>query len=979
MKLKSLWPLAFGKFHASEPIILEDGLNIITGDNESGKSTLAAFILGMLYGFKKEGRTRVYRTPEFDRYKPWEGQEYRGIMVYEAGGRVYRVERWFEPDITKIYDDVTGEEITHEFVQDSRKEYNFAQLHLGLSAKEFRNTIWIGQLGSGQDGDLGLEIQGKLENILQGTEDDLSFTKALAVLNVERAKIKTPRSARAKLDVVLEQKAELTRELEEAREREAQVRKVMVELRRLRQEEAALARKAEEASRQVDCIRAFLLRKVVSQARELKQEITGLEHTLSRLEWAQQLPHNIKQDLQQLVHSKQDLEARINEVRAELMNLEAKKQALTEELGQYDRVLSTGLTQEQVSGMYSKYLTCKAGAGRSERYANEARRMLRRLEQQAADMGHLSDAEAALAEAEKLQEIVVLSEREKSKLDVELEQAKAGLAQADVRGAGGWLYALSLGVLGIAIALTIVGLPLAVPAFAIAVVVFGIGSYTRKKALDVRFQAEEVYNQAAAMVEAQEKRIAQAKAELYDFLELYGATSVEELRRRFHKVSEFHTRLLNAKEQYDLAHRYWYESSQEFSATERELMSVLMKTGCLAPGQAVTEAAVDMLRAKLKQAAAIQGEIGNVERRVKEFEGVLSKLRARQEQLKQAETRLLEAAGVATLQELHDKIAAHEEYEDTLKALGHLKEKLSAVLAGRDLGDLEAELDKLEQAIGGDTMAGLAGELVGSGLGSGLGSGSGLDLGSGVGSALGSGPGLGSGGLDGGFTADSVSEKDYQEAQRHLSQLRSELGRLRERKASLEKEAYLRQREGRPVYSIEEDLARVSEVERELIQDKAALDLALETLEDLSRNLRREFAPLLNERTGEILKQITQGKYYETRISPDLEMSVIHPGHKSQTPIANLSCGTVDQCYFALRVAVAELIVNKDSFPFFLDDSFVQYDDKRLEGALKIVSELSKRHQILLFSCHGREQAVAEKLGIRCNLVDLNRLGETMG
>ena len=104
----------------------------------------------------------------------------------------------------------------------------------------------------------------------------------------------------------------------------------MVELRRLRQEEAALARKAEEASRQVDCIRAFLLRKVVSQARELKQEITGLEHTLSRLEWAQQLPHNIKQDLQQLVHSKQDLEARINEVRAELMN-EAKKQALTEE------------------------------------------------------------------------------------------------------------------------------------------------------------------------------------------------------------------------------------------------------------------------------------------------------------------------------------------------------------------------------------------------------------------------------------------------------------------------------------------------------------------------------------------------------------------------------------------------------------------------------------------------------------------------
>lgn len=54
--------------------------------------------------------------------------------------------------------------------------------------------------------------------------------------------------------------------------------------------------------------------------------------------------------------------------------------------------------------------------------------------------------------------------------------------------------------------------------------------------------------------------------------------------------------------------------------------------------------------------------------------------------------------------------------------------------------------------------------------------------------------------------------------------------------------------------------------------------------------------------------------------------------------MASLSCGTVDQCYFALRVAVAESIVNSDSFPFFLDDSFVQYDDKRLEGVLEIVS-----------------------------------------
>ena len=126
--------------------------------------------------------------------------------------------------------------------------------------------------------------------------------------------------------------------------------------------------------------------------------------------------------------------------------------------------------------------------------------------------------------------------------------------------------------------------------------------------------------------------------------------------------------------------------------------------------------------------------------------------------------------------------------------------------------------------------------------------------------------------------------------------------------------------------------------EKRLSEDRDALELAVGTLEDLSRNLRREFAPALNERVGEILKEITGGRYLDVRVSPDLEMSVIHPGGKKQTPIAALSGGTIDQCYFALRVAIAELIVNKEEFPFFLDDSFVQYDDKRLEGALGTIS-----------------------------------------
>ena len=208
MKIKTLTPSAFGKFHASSPIEFSDGLNIVRGDNEAGKSTLQSFILGMFYGFKKEGKTRISRHPEYERYRPWTGSDYRGTMTYEEGGRTYRIERSFDPDLTRVFDDNTGEDITHLFSQDSRKEYDFAHRHFGLSAKEFRNTVWIGQLGSPQEPGLGAETRAAGEHS-PGRFRGRAACQALSVLADERAKIKAPRSVKAKLDIIQREIADL--------------------------------------------------------------------------------------------------------------------------------------------------------------------------------------------------------------------------------------------------------------------------------------------------------------------------------------------------------------------------------------------------------------------------------------------------------------------------------------------------------------------------------------------------------------------------------------------------------------------------------------------------------------------------------------------------------------------------------------------------------------------------------------------------
>ena len=52
MKIRELIIKNFGKF-SNQDILLDDGINILYGENESGKSTLHAFIRGMLFGMER--------------------------------------------------------------------------------------------------------------------------------------------------------------------------------------------------------------------------------------------------------------------------------------------------------------------------------------------------------------------------------------------------------------------------------------------------------------------------------------------------------------------------------------------------------------------------------------------------------------------------------------------------------------------------------------------------------------------------------------------------------------------------------------------------------------------------------------------------------------------------------------------------------------------------------------------------------------
>lgn len=154
-----------------------------------------------------------------------------------------------------------------------------------------------------------------------------------------------------------------------------------------------------------------------------------------------------------------------------------------------------------------------------------------------------------------------------------------------------------------------------------------------------------------------------------------------------------------------------------------------------------------------------------------------------------------------------------------------------------------------------------------------------------------------------------------------------------------------------------DELGKNDEYTQKLENQKLALELAAERLLDLSTDVRAELSVSLNEKASEILKEITGGKYEMLLIDDRLKMSLY--SHQRRVTLEQVSRGTIEQIYFALRMAASE-ILHEEEYPVILDDTFVYYDDVRLENTLRWLSKNKK--QVLIFTCQKREQEILEKI-----------------
>ena len=291
----------FGKLD-HRAITFENGLNIIEAPNESGKSTLLAFLRVMLYGFPARERGAF---ADKNRYTPWSLAPMQGTLELTCRSGDLTLTR----DTVRAGDPMgrfsavytgSGEAIPFLTAEDA------GEALLGVPREVYERSAFIRQ--SGLTVDASAELERRIAALITTSEEGASYTDAVKALKKQLNERKYNKSGR--IPVLEAEIDDLTRSLDELGQFEARKRETESSLSALDGEEAALragllthdicdaqerleavsrakaaadeaARAAERAQRAIE-LSACPSREVLAQGRAVQEALKGRKAEIDR-------------------------------------------------------------------------------------------------------------------------------------------------------------------------------------------------------------------------------------------------------------------------------------------------------------------------------------------------------------------------------------------------------------------------------------------------------------------------------------------------------------------------------------------------------------------------------------------------------------------------------------------------------------------------------------------------------------------------
>ncbi len=239
--IKEIYINNFGKFN-NYSLKLNNGINIIYGKNESGKTTILNFILMVLYGANSKSNDISQNIRK--KYTPWNNSQMKGYIVLQKDNIFYKIERTFNQsnatDIVDVYEINTGKKINLSSPKEPGKYF------FDMDYESFKKTLFISSESTviSNDGKKD-EITRKLINLVSTGEEDISYKSAID--NIEK-KIEEYKSKSGHKGKIVELKCEIANiksELEESKIDEKDKLNLIKQIQKLNQSKDNISKEIE--------------------------------------------------------------------------------------------------------------------------------------------------------------------------------------------------------------------------------------------------------------------------------------------------------------------------------------------------------------------------------------------------------------------------------------------------------------------------------------------------------------------------------------------------------------------------------------------------------------------------------------------------------------------------------------------------------------------------------------------------------------
>ncbi len=951
----------FGRFHDVEVQGLGPGLTVIEGPNEAGKSTLLGFLRFMLFGFARG---------QAQKYPPLSGGRHGGRLYLEDQGGEWQLERLQGRPLRLIAPDgsVQGEDALQGMLGRIdgaifRDVFAFSLWELSnleaLSQEEVRDRLYsVGLTGAGRSASAARRaLEQRLEELLRPRSQESRINRLLADLLQVRERLREAQLQAQDFSDLVRQEALAEEGAQRLRAEERALRGRQDALLLLRTLEGLwhrLARLEEEFGRPLPEIDAALaeeaealLSGLQARAQQIEEREGEERELLTRIEALTPREELLRdavavEEAVRGVPLLKERRRRLEELQAAIARRRAERAEVAASLNLAQEgpvpLLDFGLLQE-IDAWVARLEASEAQALRLREEAEEAVRdaALAQQDEEAA-RALFAPYEGALGAQALEARIAAISSLQRS-LD-RMHQRRGTLALLLAIGA-----ALALaGALGLAANLLYLAAPLAL---GVALLLYaGLGGPARTLRA-AREDAKAAADEAKIVFPPPERDLERVRREAE--AERASAAERERLAQRLQEAALVSTRRQAAAVAAQEASR----AAQELERAEQEASAEFKRRQGLPEGLSPQRLA--SYAAQLQTLARVQAELAEGEAEAAALQGAIGAWReAAQDQLRRAGREVPAEEGAL----LQAALALGEDVHRARSALGQVQElgiqrnavrarlqdarehqegaqarvqEILRQLGAADAAQLRILREAAELRAQFRDQAGAAAEEIAAEL------------------------------RQGDTAARREEEEDISarlerlETQREESLRRAQdLRRQRERVAQTADVAEYAAQEER----IHTDLQRAVEAWRAVYAGKRLLERTLEVYE-------RDRQPEVLRLASEALLQITGGRYIAVRQRSDEKgLTAIAASGEQRAP-EELSRGTAEQLYLALRLGLAASYGERvASLPLVLDDVLVNFDPQRAKAVLSVLAQFAGApgRQALLFTCHPFVREMAQAL-----------------